>query len=123
MPTLTLSPNLYKRAEEIAQREHTSLPEIFETALNRYLWELDRRKISEESATYRLLHDDIKKQYLGQYIAMLNGEIVDHDPDFQALRQGVRERFGDRPILLTMVEKEMQPTIVRHGFQTDPARR
>ncbi len=123
MPTLPLSPDLYKRAEEIAQREHTSLPEIFETALNRYLWELDRRKISEESATYRHLHPNIKKQYLGKYIAMLNGEIVDHHPDFQPLRQRVRGRFGENPVLMTMVEIEMQPTIVRHGFQTDPARR
>jgi hypothetical protein len=117
MPTLTLSPNLYKRAEEIAEREHTSLPEIFETALNRYLWELDRRKISEESATYRLLHDDIKKQYLGQYIAMLNGEIVDHDPDFQTLRQRIRERFGENPVLMTLVEESSEKVYTRRGFR------
>lgn len=119
MSTITISPHLYKRAEEIAQREHTSLPEIFETALNRYLWELDRRKISEESATYRLLHEDIKKQYLGQYIAMLTGEIIDHDPDFQVLRKRILERFGDTPVLMTLVEETSEKVYTRRGFRRE----
>ena len=43
--------------------------------------ELNRRKSSAESRTYQQRHAELKAQYLGQYIAMHNGEVVDHDMD------------------------------------------
>ena len=53
-------------------------------------WELDRWKISEESQIYQRRHAELKAQYLGQYIAMHDGQVVDHDNDFVALRERVR---------------------------------
>jgi glutamyl-tRNA reductase len=103
--------------EQAAQETQATPEELLAEALRRYLWELSRRKIAEESKAYRRQHADLKTRYLGQYIAMLKGEVVDHDADFQALWQRVRQRFGRTPVLITQVREEPETTLARRGFQ------
>ena len=85
-------------------------------------WELDRRKISEESQIYQQRHTELKAQYLGQYIAMCDGQVVDHDMDVTILRQRVRQRFGRKPVMITLVEEGAERPLVRHGFRLEPAK-
>lgn len=117
MPTITLDPTLYRWVEQAAQETQTTPEEVLVEALRRHLWELDRRKIAEESKAYRRQHADLKARYLGQYIAMLKGEVVDHDADFQALWQRVRQRFGRTPVLITQVGEEPETILARRGFR------
>jgi hypothetical protein len=84
MPTVAVEAELYKRVKEAALEHETSVDAILAEAVRRYLWELNRRKISEESKIYRQRHAELKARYLDQYIAMHNGQVVDHDTDFQA---------------------------------------
>lgn len=117
MPTVTLDPVLYRGVEQAAQEARATPEAILAEALRRHLWELDRRRIAEESKAYRRQHADLKTRYLGQYIAMLKGEVVDHDADFQALWQRVRQRFGRTPVLITQVGEEPETILARRGFQ------
>ena len=117
MPTIAVAPELYRRVEEVSLEHKASISEILTEAIRRYLWELDRRKISEESKTYRQRHAELKALYLGQYIAMHKGQVVDHDSDFQALRQRIRRRFGRTPVMITLVEDVAERPLVRHGFR------
>jgi hypothetical protein len=80
--------------------------QIADEAIRRYLWELDRAKISAETAVYRRKHAEIAGQYLGEYIAIHNGEIVDHDLEFNTLRRRIRARFGRAAVMMTLVEKQ-----------------
>ncbi len=119
MPTVAIEAKLYRRVEEAALEHKVSIGEIFAKSVRLYLWEVDRRKISEESAIYRQRHAELKEQYLGQYIAMHNGQVVDHDTDFQTLRQRVRQRFGRTPVMMTLVEDVAERPLARHGFRTE----
>ena len=119
MPTVAVEPKLYRRVEEAALEHKVSIGEILAKSVRLYLWELDRRKISGESAIYRQRHAELKERYLGQYIAMHNGQVVDHDPDFQTLRQRVRQRFGRKPVMITLVEDVAERPLVRHGFRLE----
>lgn len=83
--------------------------------------ELDRRKISEESQIYQRRHAELKAEYLGQYIAMHDGQVVDHDSDFVALRQRVRQQFLHTPVMITLVEEVAERPIARHGFRIEAA--
>jgi hypothetical protein len=98
---------------------YLTINEILAKVVRQYLWELDRRKISEESKIYRQRYAELKAQYLGQYIAMHNGQVVDHDADFLALRQRVHQRFGRTPVMITLVEDVAERTLVRHGFRLE----
>ena len=119
MPTVAVEPKLYRRVEEAAREYQVGVGEILARSIRLYLWELERRKISEESAIYRQRHAELKAQYLGKYIAMHKGQVVDHDADFQTLRQRVRRRFGHTPVMITLVEDTAEQPLVRHGFRME----
>jgi hypothetical protein len=121
MPTVAVEPTLYSRVEQAALEHRVSIDEMLAMALRLYLWELDRRQISEESTIYRQRHAELQAQYLGQYIAMHHGQVVDHDTDFQALRQRIRQRFGRAPVMITLVEDVAERPLVRHGFRMETA--
>lgn len=53
MPTIAIESELYRRVEEASLEHEAGIGEILTEAIRRYLWELDRRKISEESEIYR----------------------------------------------------------------------
>ncbi len=119
MPTVVVELELYKRIEEAAVEHEASTDEIFAEAVRSYLWDLRRRKISEESKIYRQRYPELKDRYLGQYIAMHKGQVVDHDTDFKLLRQRVRKRFGRTPVLMTLVKDSPEWVLVRHGFRAE----
>ena len=119
MHTIVIEPDLYKRIEKAALENKANIDEILDQAIRRYLWELDQRKISAESKIYRQRHADLKAQYLGQYIAMHEGQVVDHDADFPTLRQRIRQQFEDTPVMITLVEENTEQILVRHGFRME----
>jgi hypothetical protein len=118
-PHLVIEPQLYSRIEQAADEHKIGIDRILTDALRRYLWELDRRKISEESQVYQRRHAEMEAQYLGQYIAMHGGQVVDHDPEVVALRQRVRQRFGRKPVMVTLVEEVAERPLIRRGFQQE----
>jgi Arc/MetJ family transcription regulator len=120
-PHLVIEPQLYSRIEQAADEHKIGVDRILTDAIRRYLWELDRRKISEESQIYQQRHAELKAQYLGQYIAMSDGQVVDHDVDITVLRQRVRQRFGRKPVMIALVEEVAERTLVRHGFRQETA--
>lgn len=119
MPTITIEPELYRRIEKAASTQQSDIIVLLNKAVRHYLWELDRRKISEESKIYRKRHAELKEQYLGQYIAMHEGQVVDHAPNFSVLRQRIRQKFGYIPVMITLVEDAPEQTLTRHGFQLE----
>jgi len=119
MPTIAVEPGLYERVQIAAQECQASVDDLFAWAIRRYLWNLDRRKISAESQVYRQRHAELKDRYLGQYIAMHNGQVVDHDPDFQTLYRRIRQRFGRTPVMITLVEDMAEQGLTRHGFRLE----
>jgi glutamyl-tRNA reductase len=117
MPEIMIDPELYERVEKAALEQETSTNDIFSEAVQHYLWELNRRKISEETRIYRQQHEQFKENYLGHYIAMFQGQVVDHDEDFQALHQRVRQQYKRQPVMITLVEETADPVLTRHGFR------
>ncbi len=117
MPTVTLDRNVYKRLQEAAEEHETTTEALIEDAARQYLWELERQKISEESARFRQKYPELKRRYLGEYIALHKGEVIDHDPDEATLWKRVRQRYGRTPILIVRVEETPDRTFTRLEFR------
>ncbi|MEA3397766.1 MAG: DUF5678 domain-containing protein [Chloroflexota bacterium] len=59
------------------------------------------------------MRSQLVAKYLGNYVAIHNGKVVDHDPDVRTLHLRIRRRYGRAPILLRQVTKDMeQPEMV-----------
>ena len=93
----------------IAELLDEALPPAEEAAIPS---EADEAAITREMEAYVALHPSLKANYLGQYVAILDGQLVDHDGDPSALYQRIVARYGDRFVWLTAVEEEALTTLV-----------
>ncbi len=72
----------------------------------------EQDKLARELTAYKAMHPTLVKDYLGQYVAIHNGELVDHDLEFSDLHQRIRQRFGRQTVLLHRVELGLECELV-----------
>jgi hypothetical protein len=109
MAHVPIRDELFEPLQKYAEREQTSLEELVNVWLTRQLALAREEKIHEESARFQARHAELLQQYPGEYIAMLNGEVLDHDPDAHTLYLRVREHWSDIPVLIALVTYEPLP--------------
>ena len=90
----------------IAEQEDKEIEDLVSEALRQYLWEAKERKIDREMEAYRAMHAELKQRFLGEYVAIHNGELVDHDAGRRALSRRVRQKYENVAVLITPVEEE-----------------
>ena len=112
MPTVTLQPELVEQLQQVASEQAVMPEELLETAVRTYLRQLEREKIKVEAEAFRSMHAELAEKYLGQYVAIHNGKMVDHDEDFQSLHTRIRQRFSRQAVLLRRVEAEPERVLV-----------
>lgn len=110
--TLALQPALWEQLQQTADEQKTNVLELVETAIQTYLRQIEREQIEAEAEAYQKLHPTLTQKYLGEYVAVHHGQMIDHDTDFQRLHERIRKRFGRRPVLLRRVETEPERTLV-----------
>ncbi len=64
-----------------------------------------------EMEAYIALHPALKANYMGQHVAILDGQLIDHDSDPAALYERIAARYPDRFVWLTAVEEEPLATV------------
>ncbi len=106
MDTIVLRPELRETLEKHAQRESRDLNDLVNEAVSRYMREQQRRKIDREIAAYEAMHAKLRQEYLGQWIAVHDQELVDHDADVSALYRRVRARYGRTSVLIRKVTEQ-----------------
>jgi len=102
---VTLDSELVEALKQTTEQQGTNVEAVMERLARQYVREARRQKIHAEFEKYRALYSELKAKYLGQHIALHDGQVVDHDADPTALVQRVRQRFGRLPILFTQVEE------------------
>jgi hypothetical protein len=105
---------------ELVKLESAPIEEVLDRAVTHYRLELGHRKIDAEVEAYRRKHPRLRAKYLGYYIAMHNGRVVDHDRDLAALNQRVRKRFGRTPVLMRLVEEVPERVLVFRSPRLEP---
>lgn len=63
------------------------------------------KQIRQESEAFIRQHAGLLKQYEGQFVAIHNGAVIDHDGDKRTLFHRVRAQWRDMPILIREVNK------------------
>lgn len=106
METFSLRPELRKKLERYAHEENTSPNELLNDLVAQYISDYEHYKLEMEIEAYRQVHSELKKKYLGEWVAFHDKQLIDHDSDKGALHRRVRQRFGRQPILIRQVEQE-----------------
>jgi len=110
---VTLQPDIFAQIERITKHERTSTEEFVNQAVRDYLQRLEDQALEKEIRAFERLHPQLVEAYLGQFVAIHRGELVDADPDFEALFLRIQERFGDAVVLIRQVSAE--PTLKLRG--------
>ncbi len=69
------------------------------------------RSLREVNA-YEALHPELVKQFLGQFVAIYQGELVDHDADEDALMKRRQRDYAGKVVLVRRVEIEASRELV-----------
>jgi len=110
MTTLVLEePNLVESLKQVALSQNTKGETLLIQAVTEFLARLAEQKIEQESRAFEKLHYQLLPQYLGQYVAIHQANVVDHDLDLRTLHLRVRQQFGRVPVLLRQVTEKATP--------------
>jgi hypothetical protein len=110
--TLNLSSKSLTNLEEMAVQYGLDADELLNQALKSYRRKLEEAKIEAEKQHFLSQHAQIKKVYLNKFVAVHQGQVVDHDESFESLHRRIRQKYGRQAILIRRVEEEPDPPLV-----------
>ncbi|MBI3537185.1 MAG: hypothetical protein HY070_06480 [Chloroflexi bacterium] len=103
MDTIKLNADLVETLERVAQQQASSVTDLVNQAVGNYLRQQQRAKLDQEIAAYEKMHPRLKKENLGEWVAVHQQALVDHDQDLSALYRRVRAQYGKTSILIRQV--------------------
>ena len=98
--------DLVESLASAADQMETSVEVLIQEAIRQYLATHRREQLEHEIAAYEAMHARLWQEMPGMWVAIHNGELVDQDGDRVELYQRVRQRFGNRPVLMREVRAE-----------------
>lgn len=114
--TLTLSEELYQRAEHFARQRRQSITIALADYLEAHLPPSQETLrtlplspdplVAREQRVYRHLHPQLWQRYRNQYVALYEGELVDHDSDKVALFARIDTRYPNQFVLMRRVTEQ-----------------
>jgi hypothetical protein len=117
MTTISLPTELIERLRQSSAWKGIDVQEAASQALINQYYEYSYEKIEKEQAIFEQLRPKLLKKYRGQYVAIHNGEVVEHAADLNTLHKKVFARFGYTPVLHIQVTDEPLPDIQTHGLR------
>jgi hypothetical protein len=106
MDTIALRADLRETLERDAEQEDKSVNEIVNEAVERYLHERQLAKLEAEILAYEKLYLELRQKYLGQWVAVHQQKLVDHDDDRAALYRRVRATYRRTAVLIRQVTEQ-----------------
>jgi hypothetical protein len=109
---LIIPNSLLERARQLAKRQDRQVQEVVAEALEQGLPLLETSVIpdvwEQEEEAFRAMHATWREQYAGEYVAVYQGQLVDHDFSFGALLERIEMRYPDQSVLIRPVRAESE---------------
>ena len=113
-------PSLIKRIRHVARETNRNTTQLVEAAVQAYLDQLERDNIHRETEAFWAMHAELVARYSGEYVAVHQGRVVDHDPDVTRLEQRVAERWGEAAVLIAPVTDAPRHDLTTTSFRLEP---
>ena len=116
--TLNLDETVYERARLLAQSQRGDIAKVLAKWLEDTLpapeqgdvpnvgIQGDDAAVDREMQAYIAMHPHLMQKYRNQYVAIQNGELVDHDERFDALLTRIDAAYPNQFVWLTKVEDQ-----------------
>lgn len=115
MTVIDLNPRLVEQVRWIARWQRVSADELASRALADYLDRLEWDKLHAEMDAFQVQLPALLSAYPDQFVAIHEGQVIDHDADLRTLHSRVYARLGSVPVLLQKVTALPAPDILVRG--------
>ncbi len=115
MATISLRPDLLEALDQTARQEDMDVEELVNVAVGQFLVRIRQKKIQAEARAFDAMKADLLAKYPREYVAIHNGEVIDHDPDLRTLHLRVYKKHGRIPVLLKQVLPGPERELVIHS--------
>lgn len=115
MLTVTLNDHTASQLTKIAAAQSTSPEDLIKKAIRDLLRSEAGRILARETETFRAIHEWLLQKYAGEYVAIHQGQLVDHDLDQLALYLRMDEQYPDEIILIKQVCTEVEEVYTIHS--------
>lgn len=123
---INLPAELYARVRQIAERKQQDVDQVIADLLDEAVASAEDADMSRteakrdpaverEKRAYIAMHPTLVQDYLGKYVAIHGGELVDFDDDFSALLKRIERAYPNTFVWLTKVGPEPIRTIVHRS--------
>ncbi len=111
MEAIILRTDLRETLEQDTRQEARGINDMVNEAVEHYLRERQRAKLDVEILAYESMHPELRQKYLGQWVAVHNQKLVDHDSERAALYRRVRAKYGRISVLIRQVTDQASEDI------------
>ena len=108
MMTVTLNDQIERQLAKIARDQAATPDELVEKAIRAYLHEEASQILERETLSFRALHVELMATYPGEYVAIHQGQVIDHAPKLAEIYLRIDEKYPDEIILLKQVQPEIE---------------
>jgi hypothetical protein len=112
MSEIVLGEPLASQIREAAEAQGMAVENLIEAALRQYRFQAQQAKLDAEAQWWRGVTQSVRASYNGEYVAVHNHEVVDHDADEEILRRRIRARFGKVAVLISPSEGRREWRVV-----------
>jgi hypothetical protein len=112
MSEIVLREPLASRLRQEAEARGVDVESLIDSALRHYRFQSQRDKLNVESEWWRTAPPEFRARYAGEFVAIHEKSIVDHDADEESLRKRIRAKYGKIPVLVTPAEGRRNLRIV-----------
>lgn len=115
--TITISNDIYQQIETRARQDRKNVLDVVSELVNntfsprKVARNPAREQMLQEVQAYKRLHPALVKTHLGQFVAIYQGQLVDHDRDKDALFWRIKENFPDQIVLQREVTINPDPVL------------
>ena len=117
--TVSIPQKLYRRVRDLARARNQPVDDVLADVLEQALLaeksapgNQEDDPVEQEMQAFIQLHPMLKEKYLGQHVAILNGQLIDSDQDYGALYDRIDAQYPDQFVWMARVEDEPMPTLV-----------
>jgi hypothetical protein len=110
MLTLAIDDQTAKELAQLAHQRATSVDMLAAKAIRSFLRTEADQTLEREEQAFARMHAELLERFPGEYVAVREGEVVDHDADQAVLYLRITEQYPDEIVLIRQVRSEVEIT-------------
>jgi hypothetical protein len=125
--SITLSQDTYERLAQYAYTQNQGIAEAVTAYLEQHqppLPDPDEMAqlvaLRQEKEAFLRLYPALYKQYQGEYVAILDGQMVDHDANYHELYERILKHHPDTIVWISQIQDTPLPDIVVRSPRLEP---